>query len=213
MPREQISIDIPDEWNENMKHGRCWCGKPKSEFDTNQKFYCSELHSKEYSKRIKYWSVFKEEVLEEQGRKCSECGHTKESFEKQQEILKEETYNFKAKEYPLAIKQARAVMVDELQRQFELIKNDGYVLQHMPYQIKNEYDISTNDIFDRTWFNLEVDHIKAVALGGEMWDKKNLRILCTECHKIKTKDDMKKLRIKRKQDVNHTLDSDNIDCN
>ena len=62
MPREQISVDIPDEWNENMKHGMCWCGKDHTQFEKGQKFYCSLSHSKEYSKRIKYWSTFREEI-------------------------------------------------------------------------------------------------------------------------------------------------------
>lgn len=53
---------------------------------------------------------------------------------------------------------------------------------------------------------LEVDHIVAVSLGGEMWDKKNLRVLCSDCHKVKTRDDMKKLRIQRKQEKNQILD-------
>jgi 5-methylcytosine-specific restriction protein A len=37
------------------------------------------------------------------------------------------------------------------------------------------------------YFNpLQVDHILEVASGGAMWDKKNLQVLCSNCHKIKT---------------------------
>lgn len=39
--------------------------------------------------------------------------------------------------------------------------------------------------------NLEVDHIKAIMNGGEMWDENNLQILCKECHNKKTKEDFK----------------------
>lgn len=206
MPREQISIDIPDEWNENMKHGRCWCGKNHSEFDKGQKFYCSLAHAKEYSKRIKYWSIFKEEVLDEQGRKCSECGLDDETHKKQQEQLRIQAFTLEAKKYPEAIKQGRAVMISELQEKFEKIKDDGYVLEHMSWEVAEEHHISRHhDIFERHWFQLEVDHIVAVSLGGEMWDKKNLRVLCSDCHKIKTKDDMKRLKIQRKQEGNQLL--------
>lgn len=43
-----------------------------------------------------------------------------------------------------------------------------------------------------------VDHIIPVALGGEMWDDDNLQTLCVECHKDKTKEDIKKIAQKRK---------------
>jgi len=36
----------------------------------------------------------------------------------------------------------------------------------------------------------EVDHIIAIILGGHPWDYRNLQLLCSECHKIKTKSDM-----------------------
>jgi len=93
MPREQISVDIPDEWNENMKHGRCWCGKPNSEFEKGQKFYCSKDHARKYSKRIVYWSSFKDKVLEARENKCVKCGHDKTSFRLEQEKLELQALN------------------------------------------------------------------------------------------------------------------------
>lgn len=41
--------------------------------------------------------------------------------------------------------------------------------------------------------NLECDHIEAVALGGDQWSLDNLQILCYDCHKIKTAEDVGKL--------------------
>ena len=38
---------------------------------------------------------------------------------------------------------------------------------------------------------LEIDHIKAVVNGGEMWNYDNLRTLCKDCHNKKTGKDMK----------------------
>lgn len=37
----------------------------------------------------------------------------------------------------------------------------------------------------------EMDHIIAIVLGGHPWDYRNLQILCEECHKIKTKSDIR----------------------
>lgn len=36
----------------------------------------------------------------------------------------------------------------------------------------------------------EVDHIIAIILGGHPWDYRNLQLLCSECHKKKTKSDI-----------------------
>jgi hypothetical protein len=51
-----------------------------------------------------------------------------------------------------------------------------------PFRRKEDYRIV------KSWIsNLEVDHIKEVAAGGDMWDLKNCRTLCYKCHKKKTK--------------------------
>lgn len=46
--------------------------------------------------------------------------------------------------------------------------------------------------------NLTVDHIMPIALGGDEWDMKNLQTLCEECHKKKTRRDIKKIAALRK---------------
>ncbi|MCY4492182.1 MAG: HNH endonuclease signature motif containing protein [Thaumarchaeota archaeon] len=38
---------------------------------------------------------------------------------------------------------------------------------------------------------LHVDHITPHAAGGDFWDEKNLQVLCENCHKIKTLQDIK----------------------
>ncbi|MYG33157.1 MAG: HNH endonuclease [Cenarchaeum sp. SB0677_bin_16] len=40
---------------------------------------------------------------------------------------------------------------------------------------------------------LEVDHIEALKLGGSMWDADNHRVLCKDCHIVKTRCDMRKI--------------------
>lgn len=41
--------------------------------------------------------------------------------------------------------------------------------------------------------SFEVDHIKAIALGGENWNLDNLQLLCINCHKLKTRKDIYKI--------------------
>jgi len=52
----------------------------------------------------------------------------------------------------------------------------------------------------------EVDHIVPVSLGGALFDMDNLQSLCKECHKKKTKEDRKKLKLSRKLKNIRTLD-------
>jgi 5-methylcytosine-specific restriction endonuclease McrA len=37
------------------------------------------------------------------------------------------------------------------------------------------------------------DHIVPIALGGEVFDEKNVQLLCEKCNTIKTKNDLKKI--------------------
>ena len=45
---------------------------------------------------------------------------------------------------------------------------------------------------------LHVDHIIPIAIGGELFKMSNLQVLCKDCHKIKTKSDIKKIVAKRR---------------
>ena len=42
-----------------------------------------------------------------------------------------------------------------------------------------------------TYPRLEMDHIIAIVLGGHPWHEDNLQALCDNCHKIKTKSDVR----------------------
>lgn len=56
---------------------------------------------------------------------------------------------------------------------------------------------------------LEGDHIIPVCIGGDCFDLDNIQTLCIDCHKIKTKEDMKLIAkyrmIEKKQEKNQTL--------
>ena len=192
--REQIRVNIPPEWIENMKHGRCWCGKIKSEFDKNQKFYCSQTHADEYSKRITYWSNFREEILTEQGEECVKCGMTDKKFDKIEEKRKHDHFMQLALKYPQAVFESRAIMLKELQEKYQQIMDDAYAMEHLHYKIEDRHLTRDDRYFDKRYFGVEVDHIIAVALGGDMWDKKNMQVLCRNCHAEKTKNDMVKIK-------------------
>lgn len=44
--------------------------------------------------------------------------------------------------------------------------------------------------YTKKW--LDIDHIIPLISGGKMWDINNLQVLCKECHKKKTRTDLKK---------------------
>lgn len=56
---------------------------------------------------------------------------------------------------------------------------------------------------------LEMDHIIALVLGGHPWDYRNLQGLCEDCHKIKTKSDVKILAW-WKRESNYDIGPDNL---
>jgi len=43
----------------------------------------------------------------------------------------------------------------------------------------------------------DADHIEPIALGGDQWDLDNLQTLCRECHKKKTREDIRRIARKR----------------
>ena len=70
-----------------------------------------------------------------------------------------------------------------------------------PTYIKEETGIT--EVPDES--KLIADHIIPIALGGEMWDTKNIQTLCIECNKVKTKIDIgniaKHRRRQQKKDI------------
>lgn len=78
------------------------------------------------------------------------------------------------------------------------LKNNVFRLwRSSPEDIKEKYPFERTSFFSYKT-NYEVDHIIALINGGDMWDEKNLRVLCTECHKKKTQQDLVTARKKEK---------------
>ena len=99
------------------------------------------------------------------------------------------------------IEKERIQQLNELESKYQKIMSDDYLIK---FELSNRYsDLpdglpSAPEEDNWTEDRFEVDHILAVSLGGDMWDKKNLQILCSTDHKKKTAEDMKKLRAKRR---------------
>ena len=199
MSREISKSDYSEEELENLKLKKCWCGKPRSEFDKHMRVYCSKKHQQEWYKRTITWSVFKDDILEERGKKCVKCNVTpddsKPRFEKALQEWKKKILaipNFKQR-----LESLRIQKLNELEEKYQQIMNDDYLIEHgLYYDLREEYGNKPSDYEFEVRF--DVDHIIAVALDGDMWNKDNLQILCTDCHKNKTKEDMKKIKAKRR---------------
>ena len=203
MPREAMKDDYTQEEINNLESGKCWCGKPKLEFDKGMKVYCCKEHYRDWYRRTVPWSIFKDEVLEEMGKKCAGCGCTPESLKKKQKSKYSDWIKL-VKNNPecmLLVQNERVKQLNELEERYQKIMDNDYLIKmelgsrfgELPEGIPRapEEDNWTEDRF-------EVDHIIAVSLDGEMWDKKNLQILCYRCHKKKTSADMKILKAKRR---------------
>ena len=74
MKRTYVRESFTDEELANMKAGKCWCGKPKSEFQKGMRAYCSPDHRTIWQSKIMTWQEFRDEFIREHGEKCDSCG-------------------------------------------------------------------------------------------------------------------------------------------
>lgn len=191
-PRENIKYDIPKEWIENFKRGGCpVCGKTKFEFDKGMKVYCSKKCRKLYNDRIYTWQEKRDKIIKEKGKKCEKCSKTEKQLSKYKEKYKEEQKRAYIEKHPELLEQRRKELMEEVEEKYQkalnLTANDLFLF-HEIKELPWSYD------------SFEVDHIKPVALGGDMFDEKNLQVLCYSCHKEKTKEDAKKIAELRKKE-------------
>ena len=49
--RTYINYKFTDEELENLKNGKCWCGKDKSEFQKGMRVFCSPEHREIWRKK------------------------------------------------------------------------------------------------------------------------------------------------------------------
>ncbi len=196
MVREQVRYDIPNEWILRRKAGLCpVCGKDKTEFDKGRRVYCSQECSDIFASRITTWQELRTDLLKERGEICELCC-----------VDKAKNREDSRKNFKLLIDawvEDNKVFVDK-QREDELRKLDDWFNDKYSRIMDNDFAKNSIDYDVRremekksglhNYVTFEVDHIKAVALGGDMWSKDNLRVLCVDCHKVKTKEDMGKIK-------------------
>ncbi len=199
--REQYIINVPKKWLENKKAGLCpVCGKHPADFEKRRKVYCSEKCSTDFSTCFISWDGLREKILHRGNHKCAECDYDEDSFrekEKQRILnLNEEIQTKYEKEISYwkleQLRKKEEWFLNEI-KNIENAKIDDWDLKHF---LESKLDKKLS--FDEKYFSgFDVDHIEAVALGGDMWDEKNLQVLCKSCHVKKTRIDMKKLKAKR----------------
>ena len=202
--REPMKNDVPILWRKRAKAGLCpVCGKTSDQFEPRMRVYCSPKCRDEYASKYTYWSVERDKFIREHGKICDKCGITPEKIKEYQKI----EYSKRVKKWLSNPKHQKLL---EQKRDEALVK--------LSERFEKDYDEIMNDelFFEREFWTekhslrshlvdyqgFAVDHIKALCNGGDMWDKSNWQVLCSECHKEKTRSDLKerkRIRNKTKQ--------------
>jgi 5-methylcytosine-specific restriction endonuclease McrA len=189
--RTYQAYKFTDEELENLKKRKCWCGKDKSEFQKGMRVYCSPEHREIWRKKVLTWQEFRDMFLRKHGEYCDICGAKNDN----------ETRERKFKERQNAIEELRPKIQDAIIAQKLLKLEEWYEKEFKwatdPTRIDN-YDIEQYakyhniplpKVQDEVAF--EVDHKVAIVNGGDEFDMNNLQVLCTDCHKKKTKNDLR----------------------
>ena len=195
MPRETIKNDVPIEWRRRYKAGLCpVCSKVPEEFDKGQKIFCSVKCREDYASKFTTWDDLRTKALKLYGAECAKCGISNEKYRAQRATAeKERVREWMDKNKDLLEHKRDELMIrlDGMYREeFDKLKDDVYVAEHSMTWEEKRVDLPYEKGF-------EVDHRTAIVNGGEMWDIDNLQVLCSDCHKEKTKKDLGERKIKR----------------
>ena len=76
----------------------------------------------------------------------------------------------------------------------EEVKEDKYYNDNQSPSNKIKYPV----LIKTKESQLDADHIIPISLGGDEWSFDNIQTLCKQCHKDKTKKDIKKISAERK---------------
>ena len=203
--RAQRRWNVSDEEIKNLKSGKCWCGIPRTDFDSGQRIYCSKKHTDDWHERTAYWNTLRDEFLSEHGKFCDECGLNEKKQEKLNEQNEKKFRQTIKEKYPQVIEQERVSRLDRIEDDYKNALDDDYITKHLTAWELEKYGIELKEP-RREWIELDVDHVIAIANGGDVFDKKNLQILCKDCHNKKTKQDMIGMRKNNKNQSSLTFD-------
>ena len=207
MARPVFVCKVPEQWKKRAKAGLCpVCGKTRLEFEKGRRVYCSEKCSDEYSKQYISWNGLREKILKERGEKCKKCGIDKEGIDKINKERNEEVYERFIKENKEMLEQFMNRELFELDKEFkekfDELMDDRKLANKIKWELDEDLKKKYNFYPALKTNYFEVDHVKAVVNGGDMWDEDNLQVLCGDCHKEKTRQDMlerKRRKIKTKK--------------
>lgn len=199
MVRQLIKNDVPELWKKRAKAGLCpVCGKSKVEFDKGMIVYCSVKCRDEYASHYELWQNLRDKIIKRDNNTCQECGINEEKVKKAWESSKKDILNKFLEKERKEIDVFRDIELQKLSERYEEdykdIMDDISLFSRIKWELEKQFGKAYPEIFAYSWRNptFDVDHIKAIVNGGDMWDENNLRCLCEECHKRKTKLDMKK---------------------
>lgn len=178
-----------------IDRGECpVCGKHKSQWKRRKDWSCCSI---ECSKRIlevyDKWSDTRMEAIKRDDYKCSKCGHAPIVEDIVKGYVIESFFPHDGKIILLRLPQESLTY-----------------LGRNPHCGEEKYDPGGDNEEPRwhwvdtdfpMWHSIKeyvvyidpglliVDHIKAIALGGDEFDLNNLQTLCKKCNRLKTKDD------------------------
>lgn len=162
-----------------LKENKCGgCGKVRKEWVDKSLRYntCSTKCTEvmNVNYRIFWWAEMRERIFERDKYICKACNN-----ENIKEVIGEQTS-----------------FLEERTKEWKQGHNGLYIGYKEDY-IKSRIN---------QWLKsqLDADHITPIALGGEEWDMNNIQTLCKQCHKNKTRKDIKKISSERKITIDQT---------
>ena len=199
--RETIKNDVPEIWRQRSRAGLCpVCGKTFEEFDKGMKVYCSRKCRDEYAEKFTHWEEMRDKILERDNHTCKKCNITVEKARKRNKDLEYKRLLKWAEENRDIINHKRDEKLMKLSKGFEEEYND--IMDDSIFLHTHTFWDETKDLMrgiKKFGAANDVDHIVPVALGGDMWDEKNMQTMCSDCHRKKTKKDMVQIRKQKKE--------------
>jgi len=214
--RTYQAYKFTDEELENLKKGKCWCGKDKSEFQKGMKVYCSPEHREIWRKKVLTWQEFRDAFLRKHGEYCDICGvrNDEKTREKQYKEYRKEIEDLILKYQDGIIAEKLLKLEEDYEREYRRTI-DPKNISYSDVENYSKYNNIPFPTIEDKRIQFEVDHKIAIVNGGDEFDVNNLQVLCEECHKKKTKNDLKisvrKDPIYAISEKEVTINMDNID--
>jgi hypothetical protein len=193
MRRTYKRESFTDEELENLKLGRCWCGKERQDFMKGMRVYCTPEHREIWASKTLTWQEFRNRFMNKHGKFCDSCGRksSEDLYWEQTAVQKKYINEHIPQIKPQIIAERLLRLEDRYNRDFlQAISDDIDIYEAERYLKSKNIKLPTvsNSRIDVAF---EVDHKIAIVNGGPEFDENNLQVLCSDCHKKKTKTDLK----------------------